>query len=99
MNIVSRPLSSKVRLDREHFSPTSAYLVVLEYRKLDLLPLVFDFFGCGIIFLLSLLTTTPQPEHEVKRRFLLNVVVRKSSTIFELLTGEDQPLLVRRNTW
>ena len=29
---------------------------------------------------------------------LLNVVVRKGTTIFELLTSEDETLLVRRNT-
>ena len=31
-------------------------------------------------------------------RFLLDVVVRKSATILELLAGEDQTLLVRGDT-
>ena len=30
---------------------------------------------------------------------LLNVVVRQRTTIFELLAGEDQTLLVRRNAF
>lgn len=33
----------------------------------------------------------------MKRRFLLDVVVRQGATVFELLAGEDQALLVRRN--
>jgi hypothetical protein len=35
----------------------------------------------------------------VQSRFLLDVVVRESSTIFELLAGEDQSLLIRGNTF
>ncbi len=37
------------------------------------------------------------PEHEVKSRLLLDVVVTESTAILELLAGEDQPLLVRRD--
>ena len=35
---------------------------------------------------------------KVERGLLLDVVVRKGTTIFELLTSEDETLLVRRNT-
>merc|ERR1719152_1065222 len=38
--------------------------------------------------------STSEPEDQVKGRFLLNVVVRKSSAIFKLLTGKDKSLLV-----
>ena len=34
----------------------------------------------------------------MKGRLLLNVVVGKGPTIFELLPGEDETLLIRRNT-
>ena len=34
----------------------------------------------------------------MKRALLLNVVVRQGATILQLLTGEDQALLVRRDT-
>lgn len=43
------------------------------------------------------LHTTTKAEHQVKGRFLLNVVVGQSAAILELLTSEDQALLVRRN--
>jgi len=33
---------------------------------------------------------------EVERRLLLDVVIRESSTIFKLLSGEDEALLIRR---
>jgi hypothetical protein len=35
----------------------------------------------------------------VQSRLLLDVVVRESSTIFELLAGEDQSLLIRRDSF
>jgi len=35
----------------------------------------------------------------VKSRFFLDVVISKGSTVFELFTGEDKSLLVRRDTF
>ena len=45
------------------------------------------------------LATTAQAQHQVERRLRLNVVIGESAAIFELLTGENQTLLVRRNTY
>ena len=39
-----------------------------------------------------------QTEHEVESGLLLDVVVREGAAILELLAGEDQALLVRRDT-
>ena len=38
---------------------------------------------------------TAQSEHQVKSRLLLDVVVRKSASVFKLLAGENQSLLIR----
>ena len=38
--------------------------------------------------------STSESEDQVKGRFLLNIVVRKSSAILELLTSEDKSLLI-----
>jgi hypothetical protein len=38
------------------------------------------------------------PEHQVKSGFLLDVVVAQSATVLELLTSEDETLLIRGNT-
>ncbi len=38
-----------------------------------------------------------EPEDKMERRFLLDVVVRESPAVLELLPGEDEPLLVRGN--
>jgi hypothetical protein len=38
-----------------------------------------------------------QAQHEVQRALLLDVVVRQSATILQLLAREDETLLVRRN--
>ena len=46
---------------------------------------------------IALLTTT-QTQNQVQSALLLDVVVRQSSSILELLSSEDQALLVRRNT-
>ena len=44
------------------------------------------------------LHTTTEAEHQVEGALLLNVVVRKSAAVLELLAGEDETLLVGRNT-
>ncbi|KAK9151908.1 hypothetical protein Syun_010217 [Stephania yunnanensis] len=41
------------------------------------------------------LHTTPQTQHQVQGRFLLNIVISKSTTILKLLPSEDEPLLIR----
>ena len=41
---------------------------------------------------------TPKPEHQVEGGLLLDVVVRQGSAVLKLLSSEDQPLLIRRNT-
>ena len=44
-------------------------------------------------------TTATKSEHQVEGGLLLNIVVRKSAAILELLAGEDQTLLIGRNTF
>ena len=41
------------------------------------------------------LHTTTKTQHQVKGRFLLDVVVRKCATVLKLLAGENQSLLIR----
>lgn len=43
--------------------------------------------------------TTTETENKVECRFLLDVVVRKGATVLKLLSGEDQTLLVRGNSF
>merc|ERR1712042_61355 len=45
------------------------------------------------------LLATTETKDKVKGRFLLNVVVRKSTSIFKLFTGKDQPLLIWGNAF
>ena len=45
------------------------------------------------------LHTTAKSEDEMKSGFLLDVIIREGSSIFELLTGEDKTLLIGRNTF
>merc|ERR1719393_547934 len=71
------------------------HLVVLEDSELDLPVLVLDLLGGGVVLLLPLLGTSPQPEDKVKSRLLLDVVVGQSPAILQLLANKDQPLLVR----
>merc|ERR1712127_689013 len=44
------------------------------------------------------LHATTEAEHQMKGALLLNVVVRKSAPIFQLLPSENQALLIRRNS-
>merc|ERR1712056_31010 len=54
-----------------------------------------DLLWLGVGLLLSLLTTTSQTEDQVQGALLLDVVVGKSSSVLELLSGKDKTLLVR----
>merc|ERR1712232_693921 len=44
------------------------------------------------------LHTTTESEHEMESGFLLNVVIRESSSVFELLSSEDESLLIGGNS-
>ena len=71
------------------------HLVVLEHSQFDLLLLVLDLLGRGVVLLLALAATAAQTQHQVQRRLLLDVVVGEGTAVLELLAGEDQALLVR----
>jgi len=73
-------------------------LVVLEHSELGLLALVLDLLGSAVDLLLALLRTTTEAEDEVESGLLLDVVVRESSAILELLAGEDETLLIGWNS-
>jgi len=44
---------------------------------------------------LSSSVSSPQSQNQMKRRLLLNVVVTQSSSVFQLLSSKNQPLLIR----
>ena len=43
------------------------------------------------------LVSSTKPEHQMESRLLLDVVVAQGAAILQLLAGEDQPLLIRRD--
>jgi len=45
------------------------------------------------------LHTAAQSQHQMERRFLLDVVIGKRTAVFELFASENQTLLVRRNAF
>ena len=45
------------------------------------------------------LATAAQAQHQVERRFLLDVVIGERAAVLELLTSENQTLLVRREAY
>ena len=53
-----------------------------------------DLLWGSVDLLLALLGATTQAKDEMKSRLLLDVVVRKGTTVLELLASEDQALLV-----
>ena len=42
---------------------------------------------------------TAQPQYQMQRRFLLDVIIREGPSILQLLPGKDQTLLIRWNTF
>jgi hypothetical protein len=47
----------------------------------------------------DLTMSTSKTKHEMERRLLLNVVIAQGTTIFKLLTSEDETLLIWGNTF
>ena len=45
------------------------------------------------------LETAPESKDQVESRFLLDVVVTECPSVLELLSGKDESLLIRRNTF
>ena len=45
------------------------------------------------------LHTPAQTQHQVKGGLFLDVIVRKRTSVFQLLSSEDQALLVRRDSF
>lgn len=75
----------------------STNLVIFQHGKLDLLLLVLDFLGSGVILLLALLGSAPESQHKMEGAFLLDVVVGEGAPVLKLFAGEDQPLLIGRD--
>ena len=72
--------------------------VVLEGLEGDGLVGTLDLLGLGVDLLLALLSATAKTEDKVEGGLLLDVVVRKSTAILELLAREDETLLIRGDT-
>merc|ERR1719468_482398 len=72
--------------------------VVFQYSELDFLMLMFDLLGGGVILLLAPLSATTESKNQVKSRFFLDVVVAQSTAILELFAGENQTLLIWRDS-
>jgi hypothetical protein len=59
--------------------------------------LVLQLLGLGVRLLLALLGSSMEAEHQVQRGLLLDVLVDEGTAVLELLAGEDEALLVRRD--
>merc|ERR550525_803221 len=53
---------------------------------------------CATTIVLWSLLSSPQSQHQMQRRLLLDIVIRQSPPILQLLAGKDQPLLLRRDS-
>lgn len=100
--VTSHEHSSAARFLRAFFSQTghlarTVHLVKLQCRQLNRLVLVGNLLGGSVHFLLALLATTSQSQHQVQSRFLLNIVIGQRSAVFQLLSGKNQTLLIRGN--
>ena len=73
-------------------------LVVLECLKRNGLVHTLGLLGLGVDLLFALFTTSTKSQYQVQSGFFLNVVVRQSSAVFQLLSGENQTLLIRGNS-
>ncbi|KAK0604133.1 hypothetical protein LWI29_012353 [Acer saccharum] len=73
-------------------------LVELQHSQLHLLLVVLELLWLSVGLLLLLLGTTAKAEHQVESGLLLDVKVGQTVAVLELLAGEDEALLVRRDS-
>ena len=73
--------------------------VILQSLKRNSLALPANLLGLGVNLLLSLLSSSAKTEYEVEGRLLLDIVIGKSTAILELLSSENETLLVRRDSF
>ena len=81
-------------LSQTHNLSSILHTVVLERLKRNRLTGTLHLLGLGVHLLLSLLSSSTKPQDEVKGRLFLDVVVGKGAAIFQLLSGEDETLLI-----
>ena len=58
-----------------------------------------DLLGSGEDLLFALLTSSSETKDQVEGGFLLDVVIAQSASIFQLLSGKNKTLLIRRNSF
>ncbi|WVZ05795.1 hypothetical protein V8G54_019141 [Vigna mungo] len=69
-------------------------LIELQDSELHLLVLVLDLLRLGICLLLTLLGATAETEDEMESGLFLDVIVGEGATVLELLSCEDETLLI-----
>ena len=69
--------------------------VVLEGLERNSLVNTLRLLGLGVNLLLPLLSSSTKTEDQVQGGFLLDVVIGESTSILQLLSSEDQTLLIR----
>jgi len=73
--------------------------VILESLKGNSLAHTLDLLGLGVNLLFPLLSSSTKAQHQVKRGLLLDVVIGEGASILELLTSEDETLLIRGDSF
>jgi len=73
--------------------------VVFQGLQRDGLADTLDLLGSGEDLLFALLTSSSETKDQVKGGFLLDVVIAQGASIFQLLSGKDKTLLIRRDSF
>jgi len=82
-------------LPKAHDLAPILHAVVFESLEWDSLVDALVLLGLSVDLLLPLLSAATKTEDEVEGRLLLDIVVRKSAAVLELLASEDKALLIR----
>lgn len=93
----SSALRRRALLPQAVHLPRVIHLVILQDSELHFLLLMFDLLGLGVGFFLPLLRPSSKSKHQVKGGLLLNIVIRKGSSILKLLAGKNKTLLIGRD--
>ena len=75
----------------------SSVVLAADHLGLVVLERELEEFGLDVPGVAAALAAAVEAEHQVQRRLLLDVVVGQRALVLQLLPGEDQALLVRRD--
>ncbi len=91
--------SNRTVLPQSNNLSISLNSVILQGSEWNILGTTLGLLWLGVNLLFTLLTSSAKAKYEVQSGFLLDVVVGKGTSVFQLLSSKDETLLIWRDSF